>query len=160
MFALPNGNGAAALQNACPHAGVGLARGDIDEIDIEDLIPAGSAGEALAVPAGASRRKLGCVACPAHSWVFDLLTGACITNPTTPDALIHKVEIDPSGSIHVSTTPVNPTTADRSLVQSIPQAVVHKIQVLYLQCTNEILQMLFNWFFKLKNADRFSNGKE
>ena len=67
LFALPSGDGAAALQNACPHAGVGLSRGDIDEIDIEDLIPAASAddGSAEAAAAGvSSRTKLGCVACP------------------------------------------------------------------------------------------------
>lgn len=61
-----------AVQEACPHAGISLFSSDIEDFRDEDLGRTGLDGP--------------CIACPAHSYVFDAGTGRCLTNPGTPDA--------------------------------------------------------------------------
>ncbi len=75
------------------------------------------------------RRRIGCVACPAHSWVFELSTGACITNQSTRPARVHRTHIDEAGVVSVSVRPVQPGREDVDVVGSIPQEVANKIQL-------------------------------
>jgi len=64
-----------AMQEACPHAGISLMESDIEDFRSMDL------GTGLQGP---------CIACPAHSFVFDAGSGRCLTNPSTPDARMHS----------------------------------------------------------------------
>lgn len=64
-----------AMQEACPHAGISLMESDIEDFRSTDL------GTSLKGP---------CIACPAHSFVFDAGSGRCLTNPSTPDARMHS----------------------------------------------------------------------
>jgi len=64
-----------AMQEACPHAGISLMESDIEDFRSTDL------GTGLQGP---------CIACPAHSFVFDAGSGRCLTNPSTPDARMHS----------------------------------------------------------------------
>ena len=75
------------------------------------------------------RRRIGCVACPAHSWVFELSTGECITNRSTRPARVHRTHIDETGVVSVSVRPVQPGREDVDVVGSIPQEVANKIQL-------------------------------
>lgn len=146
-------------------AGIGLWKGDVEEVDIEDLaaeVSHGDRGDARDTPASETqgcavhvgedsatlsatpdvdsvhkaahptprqRRRLGCVACPAHSWVFELSTGACITNRSTRPARVHRTHIDEAGVVSVSIRPVQPGREDVDVVAAIPKAVADKIQL-------------------------------
>lgn len=63
-----------AVQDACPHAAISLA-----ESDIEDF------GDAFSITDGP------CIACPAHMYVFDVGSGACLTDPVTSAARTYSV---------------------------------------------------------------------
>jgi len=62
-----------AVQNTCPHAAAPLASGDIEDFPEHEL--------------------KGCVSCPAHSYIFNLESGACLTNPETPAARVYEVRL-------------------------------------------------------------------
>ncbi len=64
-----------AVQEACPHAAISLAASDIE--DLSDAFADGTRGP--------------CISCPAHAYVFDLGTGACLTHPRTKDARRYRV---------------------------------------------------------------------
>lgn len=143
-------------------AGIGLWRGDVEEVDIEDLHLAAVTRDgshedpedganttvdramgdeplatvssdvdpnSFAASASGHRRRLGCVACPAHTWIFELSTGACITNRDTRAARVHHTKIDETGVVSVSLRPVQPTPADMDMVAAIPKAAVDRIQL-------------------------------
>ena len=69
-----------AVGNACPHAGIDLVGGDM-----EDFGKHGVDGH--------------CIACPAHCYVFDTTTGACITNPKTRAATLYDTRVEPLRSL-------------------------------------------------------------
>ena len=96
---------------------------------MEDLAAAIGHGGAEAAPASGQRRRLGCVACPAHSWVFELSTGACITNRATRPARVHRTLIDEDGVVSVSVRAVHPAQEDADEVASIPKAAADRIQL-------------------------------
>eukprot|EP01046_Picozoa_sp_COSAG06_P021776 COSAG06_NODE_1651_length_8804_cov_4.320620_6_plen_195_part_00 len=92
--------------------------------------PTATAGASASDDEGQRRRRqVGCVACPAHSWVFELSTGACITNPTTQAARVYRTRVDDKGIVHVSRLPVAPRRSDAETVAVIPKAVADKIQL-------------------------------
>ena len=96
---------------------------------MEDLAAAIGHGGAEAAPASWQRRRLWCVACPAHSWVFELSTGACITNRATRPARVHRTLIDEDGMVSVSVRAVHPAKEDADEVASIPKAAADRIQL-------------------------------
>ena len=67
-----------ATQLACPHAAISLAESDIEDLRIDYPSTAGP-----------------CIACPAHMYmyVFDLGSGACLTDEITPSARVYDVLI-------------------------------------------------------------------
>lgn len=68
---------------------------------VEDIVlPSSVSGDDL-LP-----RSLAFLACPAHSHIFELSTGVCITKPDTPVARIYRARVDPEGQvwIHYSST--------------------------------------------------------
>ena len=64
-----------AVQEACPHASISLAMSDIE--DLSDAF------------AGSTRGP--CISCPAHAYIFDLGSGACLTHPRTKDVRRYHV---------------------------------------------------------------------
>ena len=64
-----------AVQEACPHAAISLAMSDIE--DLSDAF------------AGSTRGP--CISCPAHAYIFDLGSGACLTHPRTKDVRRYHV---------------------------------------------------------------------
>lgn len=64
-----------AVQEACPHAAISLAMSDIE--DLSDAF------------AGSTRGP--CISCPAHAYIFDLGSGACLTHPRTKDARRYRI---------------------------------------------------------------------
>ena len=69
-----------AVQLACPHAAISLAESDIEDLRVEFPSTAGP-----------------CIACPAHMYVFDLGSGACLTDEQTASARVYDVEITRHG---------------------------------------------------------------
>ena len=64
-----------AVQEACPHASISLATSDIE--DLSDAF------------AGSTRGP--CISCPAHAYIFDLGSGACLTHPRTKDVRRYRI---------------------------------------------------------------------
>ena len=71
-----------AMQEACPHASISLADSDIE--DLGSAYPGQLHGP--------------CIACPAHTYVFDAGTGRCLTDDHTPAARIYEVRTTSSSS--------------------------------------------------------------
>ena len=71
-----------AMQEACPHASISLVESDIEDLRAENV------GK-LSGP---------CISCPAHSYVFDLGSGKCLTNRETPDARTYPAWAEPTPS--------------------------------------------------------------
>jgi nitrite reductase/ring-hydroxylating ferredoxin subunit len=70
-----------ASQLACPHAAISLAESDIEDLRMDYPSTAGP-----------------CIACPAHMYVFDLGSGACLTDEITPSARVYDVLISTHSS--------------------------------------------------------------
>lgn len=64
-----------AVQEACPHAAISLAMSDIE--DLSDAFEGSTHGP--------------CISCPAHAYIFDLGSGACLTHPRTKDARRYRI---------------------------------------------------------------------
>lgn len=80
-----------AIGNTCPHAGYPLGDGDI-----EDLDGAIDCAGKLDAPV---------VSCPAHSYLFDLRRGTCITEkPRCDPAAVFPVELR-DGRVFLGTQP-------------------------------------------------------
>ena len=83
-----------AIEDACPHAGHMLSKGDLLIGDIEDIAPDCGVG--------------GVVACPAHAFTYDLASGYCLSNPdsggkaTCYEAMVHD------GAVYIGRPRVNP----------------------------------------------------
>ena len=60
-------NSVYAIEDACPHAGHAMSKGDLLVGDIEDLAPGCGLGPI--------------VACPAHAFTYDASSGWCLSNP-------------------------------------------------------------------------------
>ncbi|KAJ3333984.1 hypothetical protein HDU93_008277 [Gonapodya sp. JEL0774] len=120
-----------AVTNTCPHAGVDLASGSLT--DIEQL------GDSVRKQVDGARRKVGAVCgvsktgevgqldgamskgngkgkdrwalvCPAHGWLFDPLTGTCLSSPTYA-VDVFEVLVDPPVSVDSSSAPATTSTA-------------------------------------------------
>jgi len=63
-----------AMQEACPHAAISLEASDIEDLMSEFPNTQGP-----------------CISCPAHAYIFDLGSGACLTNANTNDARRYPV---------------------------------------------------------------------
>eukprot|EP01052_Picozoa_sp_SAG31_P083791 SAG31_NODE_43999_length_264_cov_1.557576_1_plen_76_part_10 len=72
-----------------------LAGGQLHLGDVEDLnlvIDGLASTEDNRAPLGqesSEANRLACVACPLHTYVFDLATGKCLTNPEIPPASVY-----------------------------------------------------------------------
>ena len=64
-----------AVQSRCPHASISLEMSDIE--DFTGSFPS---------------TRGPCIACPAHMYVFDLGSGACLTDSITPRARTYAVQ--------------------------------------------------------------------
>jgi nitrite reductase/ring-hydroxylating ferredoxin subunit len=92
-----------AIQNECPHMAQGqLGHGDAaDLIDIEDW----QASSCVAA-----------VACPVHSFVFDLVTGVCVAGSkrgSKASAKVYRVETTLAGNILLAREPTPRVEAER-----------------------------------------------
>ena len=65
-----------ALQEGCPHANISLKASDIEDFRPQFPTTRGP-----------------CLACPAHSYVFDVGSGDCLTNRQTPPARTYDVRV-------------------------------------------------------------------
>ncbi|KXS15516.1 hypothetical protein M427DRAFT_56620 [Gonapodya prolifera JEL478] len=92
-----------AVSNTCPHAGADLASGSLE--DIEDLqLPSAELSKAredcgadsLARTRISGSDKEFALVCPVHGWLFDALSGTCISNPSYTLDVFHT---------HVDTIP-------------------------------------------------------
>ena len=77
-----HGEEAYAMQEGCPHASISLKESDIE--DLGQSYPGKLQGP--------------CIACPAHTYVFDATTGHCLTDDYTPSARIYSVKRTTSGA--------------------------------------------------------------
>lgn len=68
-----------ALQEGCPHANISLRMADIEDFRPDFPTTHGP-----------------CLSCPAHSYVFDVGSGDCLTNRHTPPARTYDVQVSPA----------------------------------------------------------------
>ena len=117
-----------AVQEACPHAGISLAQSDIEDFRLDVN---GEAAPGLGGP---------CIACPAHMYVFDIGTGACLSNSRTHHARTYAVRLDrvADGGATISVCPeatpakAQPPQASEA-APGVPRTVANKIQLELVQ---------------------------
>uniref|UniRef100_A0A7S4T876 Rieske domain-containing protein n=1 Tax=Alexandrium monilatum TaxID=311494 RepID=A0A7S4T876_9DINO len=116
-----------AFSRLCPHAGLDLSRGDIEDLCLPGVERADASGEAAAggerrpklrEPPGQPRGAATFVMCPAHSYVFDARSGACVWDAT----LRQPPATAPLKTAHVCVSRVFPIPGVVWLKQATAQA--------------------------------------
>lgn len=115
------GNRVYAAQNACPHAGGALHTGEIEDIEV----PSPRVRDGTT----ADTERLACIACPAHSHVFELSTGHCLTDKETTPARVYATKVDGNGFVCISRSAVEPSGTRVSTINALPKGTVDAIQL-------------------------------